>query len=210
MKTIGEILKTTREKQNLTIDQIAKATRIQARFITLLEANRFEALPESTFVKGFIRNYAQVLGKDPQVLLAIFRRDYGQDAKGKVIPRGLLQPVNQSKLRWTPTATIIAATTVLITLFIAYLLIQFRSLSGTPPLSVTNPQENAVVSSLVTIEGTTNSQAALKINSQPVTVDDQGKFNTTISLTQGEHTITLEATSRTGQTKLLQRTVKVE
>lgn len=210
MKTIGEILKNAREKHDYSIEQVAHATKIQAKFIAALEANRFEELPESTFVKGFVRNYAQVVGKDPATLLAIFRRDFGQDAKGKVIPRGLVQPVNQPKLRWTPTATVIAGLTIVITLFLAYVIIQFRSLSGIPSLAITKPSEGTIVSALVTIEGKTHPQATVTINHQPVIVSESGQFNQTISLPQGEHTITIEATSRTGKTKTLQRTVQVE
>lgn len=210
MKTVGEILKNAREKHHWTIDQIATATKIQAKFITALEANQFNLLPQSAFVKGFIRNYAQVVGKDPSMLLAVFRRDYGQDATGKIVPRGLLQPMNQPRLRWTPTATIISGLTIIITLFLAYIIIQFRSLSGVPPLEITTPIEGAETSVLVTVEGKTHPQATVTINHQAVAVNDAGQFSHTISLSTGEHTITIEASSRSKKTKTIQRTVQVK
>lgn len=210
MKTIGELLQSHREKQGLTIAQVANATKIQAKFIEALEANRFADLPQATFVKGFIRNYAQVVGRDPQTLLAIFRRDYGQDAQGKVVPRGMVEPVGQPRLRWTPTATMIAGLTIILTIFITYLIIQFRSLSGIPNLEVTTPKEGETTTTLVTVEGTTNPQATLTINHQQVAIDQSGKFTSTISLQKGEHTVTIEAISRTGKSKLIQRTVNVQ
>ncbi len=210
MKTVGEMLKNAREKRGWTIDQIAHATKIQARFITALEANQFNELPESAFVKGFVRNYAQVVGRDPNMFLAVFRRDYGQDSKGKVIPRGLVQPINQPRFRWTPTLTIVTGLTMIITLFLTYIIIQFRSLSGLPPIEVTLPQEGSEVSVLVAVEGKTHPQSTVNVNHQPVTVTESGQFSHTISLSPGEHTITIEATSRNGKTKTIQRTVTVQ
>jgi len=210
MKTVGEILKSSREKHGFTVEQIAHFTKIQAKFITALEANQFANLPESAFVKGFIRNYAQVVGRDPNMLLAVFRRDYGQDTRGKVVPRGLIQPINQPRLRWTPTFTIITGLTIIITLFLAYVIIQFRSLSNLPPLEITSPQEGSTVSVLVTVEGKTQPQATITVNHQSVPVSDSGQFSHTISLSPGEHTILIEATNRSGKTKTLQRTIQVK
>ncbi len=210
MKTVGEILRLSREKKSLSIADISQITKIQPKFILALEKNDYRLLPQSAFVKGFIRNYAQVVGKDPFMLLAVFRRDFGQDAQGKVIPRGLINPLNNSRFRWTPQLTLVAAIVGIITIFGAYLIIQFRSLSGVPSLNLKSPQENATVSSLINVTGAASPQATVTVNSQSVPVQDNGEFTTTISLTLGKHSITVAARSRTGKTTTLQRTVIVE
>lgn len=210
MKTVGELLKNARIKKGLSLTKVSEKTKIQVKFIAALENNDFSKLPESAFVKGFIRNYAQALGKDPKTLLAILRRDFAEDAKGKVIPRGLARPLNQPRIRWTPQATMVAFASLIITVFSTYLILQFRLLSGVPKLSVSNPQENQTVSTLVTVEGTTDPQATVNINSKSVQVGESGEFSDTIGLTQGKHTITVQAKSRTGKTKTLQRTVIVD
>lgn len=209
MKTIGELLKTARQKKALTLPQIADRTKIQEKFIRALEADDYAALPESAFVKGFIRNYAQVVDQDPKLLLAVFRRDYSEDAKGKVIPRGLTDPLNQPKLRWTPKLTAVASFAIIILSVITYLIFQFRLLAGGPDLNVSSPSENAIVGAQISVQGTTHPQATLTINSKPVTLDAQGKFTETISLSPGEHTIIIEATDRSGHTTVVQRPVVV-
>lgn len=210
MKTVGELIKETRRSRGLTIDQVATITKIQPQFIQSLEKNDYRNLPQSTFVKGFIRNIAQSLGKNPKNFLAVFRRDFGEDAKGKVVPRGMSNPLNQPKLRWTPKATAISAATIIITVVLTYLIFQFRILSGVPNLNVKSPQENQTVSTLITVEGNTSPQATVKINNKQVTVSDSGEFSETISLSQGQHTITIESISRTGKTNIVQRNVLVE
>jgi len=210
MKTVGELLQSARLKKNLTTLQISHLTKIQEKFIKALETGDYKQLPESAFVKGFIRNYAQVVNKKPQELLAIFRRDYSQDLKGKVIPRSLTKPLSQPLLRWTPRTTAITAFVTTITIFLAYLILQFRLLSGVPKLTVIKPQENDLVSSLVNVEGSTNPLATITVNSKRITLKEDGSFTETISLSPGVHTITIKALSRSNKTTTIQRTVTVE
>lgn len=69
MATIGETLRSARERRGLTIEQVAHETRISARFIEALEAEEFEALPAPVYVRGFLRSYANYLKLDPQPLI---------------------------------------------------------------------------------------------------------------------------------------------
>ena len=76
MKSLGEILASARKEKKLTIQDIAKETKIEARYIRALENDEFQKLPSPTFTKGFIRNYAIQLDISPEDLIAVFRRDY--------------------------------------------------------------------------------------------------------------------------------------
>lgn len=210
MKTVGEILATARLKLGLTPDQIAQKTKIQAKFIAALEANDYLHLPEAAFVKGFIRNYALALGLDPKALLAVFRRDFGQDPRGRVIPRGLANPLNQPRFIWTPKHTLLTFFALLLTLFAFYLIYQFRLLLGVPSLRVTFPSDNAIITSTFTVTGTTHPQASLTINSQSVPLNPDGSFSHPVSLPPGKHTLTIISTSRTNRTRTLTRTIIVE
>lgn len=65
----GEVLRVTREKQGLSIQDIASRLRLSPKQISAIEADNFAALPESTIIKGFIRNYAKLLkiGSEPLI-----------------------------------------------------------------------------------------------------------------------------------------------
>lgn len=69
MAGIGETLRSTREHRGLTIEQVARDTRISLRFLEALEAENFEELPAPVYVRGFLRSYANYLKIDPQPLL---------------------------------------------------------------------------------------------------------------------------------------------
>lgn len=64
VKTIGARLLEERQKQGISLDEIAAKTYIPLRLLSAIEAGRLDALPEPVFVQGFIRRYADVLGLD--------------------------------------------------------------------------------------------------------------------------------------------------
>jgi cytoskeleton protein RodZ len=67
MFEIGNSLREARERQGLEYPQIELATKIRAKYIRALEDEQFEVLPTGTYIKGFLRSYAEFLGLDGQL-----------------------------------------------------------------------------------------------------------------------------------------------
>lgn len=61
---VGARLKVAREARNLTVQEVSSHTRINPTFIAKIEEGDLDNLPGLTFVRGFIRNYLQVLELD--------------------------------------------------------------------------------------------------------------------------------------------------
>jgi len=72
-RTVGEILKGSREEQNLSLDEVSVLTRIRVKYLTAIEADNFDVLPSVVQQKGFVRSYARALGVDPSPLIALLR-----------------------------------------------------------------------------------------------------------------------------------------
>lgn len=70
-KTVGEILRAAREDKKLTVEQVNKETRISVQTVRSLERDDFGAFPSETYLKGFLRNYADFLGLDGNALWAM-------------------------------------------------------------------------------------------------------------------------------------------
>jgi hypothetical protein len=66
MFEIGSSLREARERQKLELRDVERETRIRAKYLQALEAERFDVLPGSAYVKGFLRTYADHLGLDAQ------------------------------------------------------------------------------------------------------------------------------------------------
>jgi len=65
----GGALRIAREKQGLSLNDVASKLKISNKQIEAIEADDFAALPESTIVRGFIRNYAKMLKLEADPLL---------------------------------------------------------------------------------------------------------------------------------------------
>ena len=65
----GGALRIAREKQGLSLNDVASKLKISNKQIEAIEADNFAALPESTIVRGFIRNYGKLLKLEADPLL---------------------------------------------------------------------------------------------------------------------------------------------
>jgi len=65
----GELLAQARAKAGFSTADVARQLKLSVGQVEALEAGRFERLPGSVFVRGFIRNYARLVKLDPDHLL---------------------------------------------------------------------------------------------------------------------------------------------
>jgi cytoskeleton protein RodZ len=68
--TFGERLRREREMRGVSLDEIARATKIGTRSLKALEQEDFGKLPGGIFNKGFVRSYAKFLGMDEDQAVA--------------------------------------------------------------------------------------------------------------------------------------------
>ena len=66
MFDIGSSLREARLRQNLDFPELEERTKIRPKYLRALEDERFEILPAPTYVRGFLRSYAETLGLDGQ------------------------------------------------------------------------------------------------------------------------------------------------
>ncbi|HKG43167.1 MAG TPA: RodZ domain-containing protein [Gaiellaceae bacterium] len=77
MFEIGNSLREARVRQHLELTEVELATKIRARYLRALEEESFGALPAQTYVKGFLRTYADYLGLDGQLYVDEFNSRFG-------------------------------------------------------------------------------------------------------------------------------------
>ena len=196
MKSLGEILASARKEKKLTIQDIAKETKIEARYIRALENDEFQKLPSPTFTKGFIRNYAIQLDISPEDLIAVFRRDYSSpEEPEKKTTSSIKQKTSiVSSTGWKLVAAGMIA-------FLGYLAFQYRALVLPPPLNITQPEANSVIVSPVIIEGKTSPDSSIVIDQNThIKPDPSGIFFTQINLSPGKYEIEIKSTNRFSRT----------
>ncbi len=207
MKTVGQVLQAARNAQKLDLKDVSRITCIRVSFLEAIEADDYGQLPSGAVARGFIRNYCEFLGLNRLATQAIFRRDFVENEQGQIVPRGMVKPVSEISF-WTPRTTLIAIITFIFTLFGAYLIFQYRVLTGPPPLRLITPTDKQTTTeATIEVTGITSPEATISVNGDLVALEKGGRFFLRLPLTAGDNIISVIATSKSGKTASQIRTV---
>ncbi len=66
MFDIGSSLREARVRQGLDFPELEERTKIRPKYLRALEEERFDILPAPTYIRGFLRSYAEALGLEGQ------------------------------------------------------------------------------------------------------------------------------------------------
>jgi cytoskeleton protein RodZ len=139
LKDFGLFLKRERELRNVTLEEIAKTTRIGRRYLEDLEEGRTGNLPAPAFVKGFLASFAKYIGLDPEEVLTYYEEVTGREVEAQEESEpGPLHPL-MGKLAWV---VILMAT-------VAFAIWVFTTITG-KPVRTPPPVETAVPEASVT------------------------------------------------------------
>jgi len=73
MPAIGATLREARMRARIDISEIESETKIRAKYLRALENEEWDLLPGPTYVKSFLRTYAEALGLDARLLLEEYK-----------------------------------------------------------------------------------------------------------------------------------------
>ncbi len=95
LQPIGRRLVEARQRKNMSIGEVARALHLDARHIEALEAEDFQKLPSAVFIKGYLRNYARLLGLDEQSIVEAYLQRNQAEAP-------MLKPISTVRMSSTP------------------------------------------------------------------------------------------------------------
>ena len=117
MPEIGDQLRETRMRQRIDITEVEAATKIRAKYLRALENEEWDLLPGPTFVKTFLRTYADYLGLDARNLVEQYRSRYERHSAGDLTPFGTNLGTRRTRSRrslLSPWILILVALAVLV------------------------------------------------------------------------------------------------
>lgn len=122
MFEIGNSLREARLRQNLDFSTVEAGTKIRSKYVQALESERFEVLPGETYVKGFLRTYAEFLGLDGQLYVDEFNSRFASAEEplaptSPTKPRRDLHRVGDSNFVVVALAAIVAVTILVVVAF---------------------------------------------------------------------------------------------
>ena len=211
MRSVGQILKETREAKLYTLDEVEKHTKIRKEMLKALEDDNFAKLPPITFVQGFVKNYGKFLGLESDKLLAVLRRDFEASKHPPQVMESFSKPLTKKRVLITPSRLIGLVIAAIVISFFAYLWFEYRSFVGAPILQVNSPTQGQTVEvTSISVEGITDPDSKVTVNDQEVGLDPEGKFKEEVKLSSSVNNIVVVSTSKFGQSSKVERTVYIK
>lgn len=90
--SFGEEIRRERELRQISLREVAQATKINLRYLEAMERNDFQYLPGGLFNRGFIRAYCDHIGVDPESMVnAYLLEEQSQAGTAEGAANGLLR-----------------------------------------------------------------------------------------------------------------------
>lgn len=81
--TIGQLIRNKRESKGLSLKVISQQTKIHIGLLEHLENDNYSKLPSKTYIRGFVKSTAKILGINQEEALAILETSYNSKAPKK-------------------------------------------------------------------------------------------------------------------------------
>jgi hypothetical protein len=79
VQAVGDRLREARMRQDIDLTEVEAVTKIRAKFLRAMEEDEWGVLPGPTYVRSFLRTYAEFLGLDPHLVVQEYRARYEAD-----------------------------------------------------------------------------------------------------------------------------------
>jgi cytoskeletal protein RodZ len=207
-ETIGEKMRQARHIKNLKVEDIARKIGIRPEYLIALEEERFDRLPAGLYGKNFLKEYAAFLKLDHKEILKNLndRTNYNEPT----------DPFSQKivkKSKFIIFPKIIRNTLIALAVLICflYLIFYFKKIIFPPFLEITRPEKNLLTAdSYMTITGSTEPEAEVKINQETVLNNNNGRFSQTVNLKKGLNNIIITAKKKYSRENTVTRQILVK
>ncbi len=199
--TLGEKLVKIRSERRISLNEVARMTKIQLKYLEDIENGCYDKLPSDVYVKGFLKNYAKFLGVNEKVLIRIYEkeRDIKRNLEKNNNQHFIKQPefLNISPWIFGPKTLIFMVLTILALAGFFYIYRELGSFANNPSLVILTPENNATVAEkVIGIEGRAEKDSKVFINDQAVIINEEGNFRQEIALQAGTNSINIRCRNR--------------
>ena len=96
--TVGSRLREERLSKGIKTAEIAERLHITNHYVKALESNNFDKLPSTIFIKGYLKNYADLLGLNPSEIIGLYEKATSQSEEiaNASVPRKNLKTRNRN------------------------------------------------------------------------------------------------------------------
>ncbi len=195
MLSVGSILRSEREKRNLSLRQVEKQTHIRQKFLRAIESDDFQIFSSKIYIVGLIQNYSRFFDLDEKRMIAYFRRQYEKHEDVHFKRRVESKYFTSERKRM-----VIVFLSVIVLIFASFFGYQLLQFFTPPELTITQPVETTLRNEeIVTVVGQTEPDAEVIIYEERVFQNEDGVFEYDVPLAPGENVVPITVTGANGQ-----------
>lgn len=196
--TLGQILKENREKQGFKLEEISSKLNITQKYLRSLESGDYSALPAKIYVHCFLKLYGDLLALNTKELITLYDEEVGDSKKEHTISK---KNLIKSVTLWSIPRLISGFVLLLgLSIFLGYIGLGVYRLVQLPSLEVDGPANNSITAeNFVEVSGRINKEVQVYINNNHILADEEGEFQTMVSLQKGVNIIKINAKNRHGK-----------
>ena len=210
MKETGLILKQARERQSISLEEVAMAIKIKVSVLKAIESGSMDQLPQKAFVRGFVQTYASFLKLDVKNILDSFHHEMGTTAAAQDLVTVAIEnkedAVHQANSKGNPALKLvggIGAAVLIVSIIVIFNIIQRYEEEAklNPDLEAKIEEQDKLPASSEATDSTiaTNNETSMaadpNIQSPEKTTDDKNLATANI-VTPATSTVTIPATTK--------------
>jgi cytoskeletal protein RodZ len=210
---LSDILKNRRRELGLELDDVQRSTKISKQHINAIETKNFQSLPSKLYTKNFIKSYSTFLEVSEETkireFLSMYEEYCAKEKQNQQVKKYLAntskKPIDFPKIIKNGIGTL------LIIFVLGYIGIEIKAIFQPPILSILEPDNNIVTKeNSITIVGMTEKNVDLRINNEPVFIDETAEFQTVVSLKEGINIIQISAKKKHSKETIVQRQILLD
>lgn len=155
--TLGTTIRDAREAARISIESLSESTSIRIGLLNEMESDNFKHCGGDTYARGHLRNIAQRIGLNPQILIDLYNQEQAvesQRIQDSLVDNNIMAvPREKKSLSWKIPA--VFSVVILVVIATVQIVISNQSTSPSPaPVVSASASASAVESSSVTPEPT--------------------------------------------------------
>lgn len=201
-QTVADKLKKARLEQGLSLFDIQQKTKVQIKYLELLENGEYQLLPGEVYTRTWIKMYAQILELPVGELLTDYKLE--KSVNGKTYHDRVKKKINWLKFL-NPHFLKRAAVGLAVLIFLGYLAWEINNIVAPPSIVIIEPDNNSKTTvNNIDIIGQTESEVMLMINNELIMLDEQGNFSKNITLSVGLNNLQISAKKKHSRTQVVE------
>lgn len=204
-QTLGDKLRQTRLEQDKTLEEVSKETKIQVKYLEILEEGDHQKLPGDIYAKAWLKLYAEFLGLQSAELLVDYKieKDISDKLTKVVSPQKRVRNITPSSILKPRVLKFLGIGLLILALFV-YLGWEINNIVSPPRVEIFEPLNNLrTTDSSIIIRGQTKPEVQLTINNELVLLDEEGYFSQEINLITGLNNLEINAKKKHSRTQTI-------